>query len=466
MQKTACALAALIGAMGGGCGSVSDETNRPAPMLVTGGAIGGGHINGYLNVYVTDGDTNAVIPGARVSVDGSSCINTTDQTGLATFDPMTCSSSLHGSVMLNISATGYSPSTALGVNGANVTMTLQATTRPTPPQATVSGTIAGWDGLPAPASGHTLIGYVAASQTDDLGDLANNIAQGTRDISIGGTALTTTIAANSCARNALVDDCNWKLAARTGAQAHFAVILDSYDNGTPNDSSDDVTTLVGWAVLTGLNLSAGQTVTNEALPMISASDMQTVSTSFPSLPAGMTYLQAYPAVELPNGEGRIPVVFPVLTASSTVTGVPKIAGATYDLLATAQATKSASHPQSTAWVHGFSTSATAAVTAWQLPPTGLTAQGASFSFEPAPGATVHSAEFQDGNGNRLWDVTILDGSTSFDSLYVDAFPAGTGTVTMVVTGLTIPGVDLTNVQFQQVAKQLTAASSDQVTFMP
>jgi len=278
MRKLFCGLSALMAAIGGGCGSVSDGTNHPAPMLVEGGAIAGGHISGYMNVYVTDGDSNAVLAGATVQV--GSCSVTTDPTGLATFDPTGCPS-LNGPVTLTASAGGYAPSTAIGVNGANVTMTLQAFTRPAPATAQVSGTIAGWEDLPAPGSGHTTIAYVAASQTDDLGDLANNIAQGTRDIQIGGTALTTTIAANSCARNALVDDCNWQLATRTGAQAHFAIVLDSYDNGTPSDSSDDVTTLVGWALLQGLSLSAGQTVMNEALPMMAAGDMQTITASLP-----------------------------------------------------------------------------------------------------------------------------------------------------------------------------------------
>lgn len=105
-----------------------------------------------------------------------------------------------------------------------------------------------------------MVGLVAASQTSNLGDLANNIPQGTRTVQVAGGLTTTTIAANSCVRNALADDCNWQLAARTGAQAHFAIIVDLYDNGTPADSSDDVTTLVGWALLRGLNLSDGDLV--------------------------------------------------------------------------------------------------------------------------------------------------------------------------------------------------------------
>ena len=461
MRKLFCGLSALMAAIGGGCGSVSDGTNHPAPMLVEGGAIAGGHISGYMNVYVTDGDSNAVLAGATVQV--GSCSVTTDPTGLATFDPTGCPS-LNGPVTLTASAGGYAPSTAIGVNGANVTMTLQAFTRPAPATAQVSGTIAGWEDLPAPGSGHTTIAYVAASQTDDLGDLANNIAQGTRDIQIGGTALTTTIAANSCARNALVDDCNWQLATRTGAQAHFAIVLDSYDNGTPSDSSDDVTTLVGWALLQGLSLSAGQTVMNEALPMMAAGDMQTITASFPALPAGMSYLAAYPAIELPNGQGRIPAAFPTLTTGATTSSIPKVAGASYDLLATAQATKSAGEPSSMAWVHGFSPSSTATVSAWMMAPTGITVNGGITSFVPATGATVHSAEFTDSGGRRLWSVTIFDGTTSFTLPAVTPNPLapGTGTVTLNVSALTIPGVDLTNVQFKQATQKLTAISSDQI----
>jgi hypothetical protein len=461
MQKTYCGLVALMAAIGGGCGSVSDGSNHPAPMLVEGGAIGGGHISGYMNVYVTDGDSNAVLTGATVQV--GSCSATTDATGLAKLDPTGCPS-LTGPVTLTASASGYAPSMAIGVNGANVTMTLQAFNRPAPATAQVSGTIAGWEDLPAPASGHTTIGYVAASQTDDLGGLANNIAQGTRDIQIAGTALTTTIAANSCARNALVDDCNWQLVTRTGAQAHFAVVLDNYDNGTPNDSSDDVTTLVGWALLQGLNLTAGQTVTNEALPMLAAGDLQTITASFPALPAGMTYLAAYPAIELPNGQGRLPAAFPVLTTSMTTSSIPKVSGASYDLLASAQATKSAAEPASMAWVHGFSPSSTATVSAWMMAPTGLTVNGKTTSFVPATGATVHSAEFTDPTGKRLWSVTIFDSTTSFvlPDVIPDPLAPGTGTVRLNVSALVIPGVDLTNVQFQQATQKVTAISSDQI----
>src|SRR5579863_7516456 len=304
MRKSARGVYVAIGALvaATGCGSVSDS-NHPAPVLVPGGGIGGGAIEGYLNVYVIDADTNAPLTGAAVQVGASSasapCMALTDSTGLVVFDPMSCPM-LRGAVTVTASTTGYAPSTWIGANGANMTINIQANVRPAPDTATVSGTIAGWESLPAPATEHTTIGLVAASQTTDLGDLANNITQPTRTISVGGTALTTTIPANACVRNALADDCNWQLIARTGPQAHFAIIVDQDPNGTPNDSTDDIVTPLGWALLTGLDLTKDATAVNETLPQVAATDLVAFSATFPALPAGMTSFNAYPAIELPG----------------------------------------------------------------------------------------------------------------------------------------------------------------------
>src|SRR4051794_13946281 len=210
MRKSARGVSLAIGVLvaATGCGSVSDS-HHPAPMLVPGGGIGGGGIGGSLNVYVIDADTYAPIAGAAVLVGGSAasapCMALTDSTGLATFDPMSCPK-LHGAVTVTASATAYAPSTWIGANGANMTINIQANERPTPDTATVSGTIAGWESLPAPAAGHTTIGLVATSQATNLGDLSNDIKQPTRTISVAGTALTTTIPGNACVRNALADD--------------------------------------------------------------------------------------------------------------------------------------------------------------------------------------------------------------------------------------------------------------------
>ena len=479
MRKSGRAVYLAIGVLvaATGCGSVSD--NHPAPVLVPGGGIGGGAIDGYLNVYVIDADTNAPLTGAAVQVGASSasapCMALTDSTGLVTFDPMSCPM-LRGAVTVTASATGYAPSTWIGANGANMTINIQANVRPAPDTATVSGTIAGWESLPAPATGHTTIGLVAASQATNLGDLANNITQPTRTISVAGTALTTTIPANACVRNALADDCNWQLIARTGPQAHFAIIVDQDPNGTPNDSTDDIITPLGWALLTGLDLTKDATV-NETLPQIAAADLVPFSATFPALPAGMTYFNAYPAIELPGGAGRIPAVVPTLGPNVTMTSVPKLGGTTtvglaggsYDLLASAQATMNAAEPASLTWMHGVSVAAPVAVSAWLPAPTGLAASGGQYSFVPVTGATLHSAEFKDPNGGgRTWSVTIFDGSTTFTLPGLSPNPLATssGMDTLTVSALVIPGINLASVGFDDAAQKLTGLSTDQITVAP
>src|ERR1022692_2093569 len=178
MRKASGGLVVVLGLLGAGCGSVSD--NHPTPNLVPGGGIGSGKINGYLNVYVTDDDTRAPIMGASVRVGPSAnsmpCEALTDSTGLATFDPQSCKS-LNGPVTVTASDSGYAPSTWIGADGANMTMTIRAM-HPTPVDtATVSGTIAGWESLPAPATGHNTIAIIAASQAPNLGDRGNNLTQ-------------------------------------------------------------------------------------------------------------------------------------------------------------------------------------------------------------------------------------------------------------------------------------------------
>jgi hypothetical protein len=349
--------------------------------------------------------------------------------------------------------------------------------RPAQDTAMVSGTIAGWESLPAPATGHSTIGLVAASQTTNLGDLANNITQPTRTIAVGNTVLTTTVPANACIRNALVDDCNWQLIARTGPQAHFAIIVDQDPNGTPDDSTDDIITPLGWALLTGLDLTVGATMVNETLPQVAAADLVPFSATFPALPAGMTYFNAYPAIELPGGEGRIPAVVPTLGANVTMTSVPKLSGTTtvglaggsYDLLASAEATMTAAEPASLSWMHGVNVTSPVALTPWIPAPTGIAASGGQYSFVPVTGATLHSAEFKDPNsGARTWSVTIFDGSTTFTLPGLSPNPLATssGMDTLTVSALVIPGINLGNVGFDDATQKLTGLSTDQITFTP
>ena len=448
------------------CGDVS----KPAgPRLIPGGGVGDGKISGTLNVYVTDDDTRTPVSSAAVRVGGSAdpaaCQGLTNSTGLVIFDATSCPS-LKGPVTLTASAGGYAPSTWIGVDGTNVTVPIRATTRPDVDTATVSGTIAGWDTLPAPATNHQTLALIGASQSPDLGDRANNITQGMRTVDVLGGLTTADIPANVCVRSALADDCSWQLTTRTGAQAHFAIVIDQDTKGT-TDETDDTNTVIGWAIKTGLNFSAGDAASGEALQMIADADMQPVTASFATLPSGMSFVASYPMLEL-GAEGRIPIILPVLDLTHTATRVPKpagaLAGATYDLIGQAQGAKDQPAPASLAWLRHVNIAATVAIAAWMPPPAALSTAGGTFSFSPVAGATLHSAELLGATGERAWSVTIFDGSTSFTLPGLSPDPVPIGTVRFSVSALQIPGVELTAVQFDDAKDLLTAISSDQVTY--
>ncbi|HMF39699.1 MAG TPA: hypothetical protein VKQ32_03335 [Polyangia bacterium] len=451
-----------------GCGGVSSP---PGPRLIDGGGVGDGKISGALHVYVIDNETHAVISSASVRVGASSdpaaCTLLTDSTGLADFDSKVCPG-LKGPVTVTASAQGYAPTTWIGVNAVNLTMDVRNTNPPPVDMATVSGTIAGWDSLPVPPANHQTLALVGYSQSPTLGDRANNITQGMRTIVVGSQS--PMIMSNLCVLNASVSDCNWSMQARTGFQAHYALIVDHYNNMTPNDDTDDTFTVTGWAILRGITLVKGDNINGEVLKMIPDSDAQSFTVSFAALPSGMNYLGAFPALELGQmgWEGRIPLVAPALDLTHTTTRVPKAIGdlsdMTYSLIAQAQDAKDTKRPASLAWLHNVDVSKTVQLTSWLAAPSAISTANGTFSFSAVPGATIQQGEIQDANGNRLWSVTLFDGSTSFTLPGLSPDPLPTGTLTFEASALLVPGIDLGNFTVYDVQDKITGIAQDDVTY--
>ena len=462
----ACITAAVAAAA---CGGV--ESHTVAPRLIPGGGVGDGAIDGQLNVYVTDDQTRAPVAGASVRVGASAvtapCMALTDSTGLALFDGASCPS-LHGKQTLTASAGGYTPTTWIGVNGTNLTLTIRPSAPAAVATATVSGTIAGWDSLPAPASGHQTLAIVTFSQTRVLGDPANDIAQGKRTISVPVVG-STEIPANVCVRNVLVDDCSWQLTTRTGAQAHYAAILDQDTKGTPNDDSDDTFTVTAWAVKVGLSFSAGQTASGESLAMLADAAMRTLTVAMTSPPTGLDAVSGFPMLDL-GGDGRIPITSPVLDLTTTTTRVPAatgdLAGARYDLLAQAQDAKDKDQPSTLAWLHGIDPAATVALSGWLAPPSAIAASAGTYSFTATAGATLHGADIEDATGTHasLWAITIFDGSTSFTLPGLSPDPLSASAMRLKVSALQIPGTNLQNVAFDDARDTITGIASDVIMF--
>jgi hypothetical protein len=451
------------------CGNTT--VNVPTtPRMIPGGGLGDGPIAGTLNVYVIDDDTKAPVSGAAVRVGGSAepspCMVNSDSTGLAVFERKTCML-LTDKQSVTVSATGYSPTTWIGVNATNLTMSIRAITPAVIDTATITGTITGWDMLPPPAAQHQTLALIGYSGSRTLGDAANNLTQDKRTVTVPliGDVM---IDSNVCVRNALVNDCNWRLKTRTGAQAHYAVVLDQDTKGTTNNDADDTFTVIGWAIKTGLTFSKDNGADGEALTLLADADMQPFSTSFPTPPSGLDYIGAFPMLDL-GDEGRIAIVLPALNLTNTSTRVPKLAGALgsgkYDFFAKAQDAKDKDLPSTLSWAHAID--ATTPVTAlnWLLPPTGITATGGTYSFTAVLGATLHGAELQTMDGKRAWSVTIFDGSTSFTLPGVSPDPLPTGMARLAVSALVVPDFNLTNAKFDDLQEKLTHISSDQIMFM-
>ena len=461
-----------IVALAAACGDVS----KPAgPRLIPGGGIQDGKITNTLFVYVTDDDTREPVSSANVRVGAASstapCEVLTDSTGLATFDATSCPT-LKGPVTLTASASGYAPATWIGADGTNMTVPIRSLVRSSVPSAMVSGTIAGWDGLPAPAANHQTLAIIGSSQSRQLGDAANEMVQGTRSVNAMIGVLTTpiTIPGNVCVRRqetaVSVNDCNWQLKTRTGAQALYAVILDQDTKGTDAEA-DDTMTVTGWAIKTNETFTANQQATGLSLELISDANMQPFTAAFASPPSGMDYVGAFPMIDL-GAAGRIPVVLPVLDLMHTMTRVPKptgqLAGAKFDLLAQARDAADQPEPASIAWLHGVNAAGTVEVKAWMLPPTGLSTAGGTFSFSPVAGATVHAADLDNAAGDRVWSISIFDGTTSFTLPGVSPDPLPLGTVQFIVSAFKAPGANLSSFAFDDLQDQLTDLSSDAMAF--
>jgi hypothetical protein len=453
------------------CGNTSVTSAPPAPRLIAGGGLGDGPVAGALNVYVTDDATRAPVSGSTVRVgapsDPAACTALTDSTGLAIFDAKSCALVASGKQSLTASAAGYAPSTWLGVDATNLTVTIRATTPPPVDSAVVTGTIAGWDTLPAPAAAHNTLAIVGYSADPTASDAVNNIAQDMRNVHVASLNVDVPVASNVCLRNALVDDCAWRFKTRLGAQAHYAVVVDQDTKGTDDDDSDDTFTVIAWAIKSGLSFEKDQGADGEALTLLTDDQMQPFTASFPAPPSALDYLAAFPILDL-GGDGRIAIVLPALDLTHMMTRVPKLAGpfagARYDLLAKAQDGKATPQPSTLSWSHGVDATKTVSSLPWLPPPTGLAATAGTYAFTAVPGATVQGVELQTPAGARAWSVTIFDGTTSFALPGVSPDPLPAGDALLVVSALVIPGFKVDDAAFDELAKTLTQSSSAELTF--
>lgn len=430
-----------------------------APVLIPGGGVSSGPVAGVLHVFVVVAGTDAPLSGALVRVgapDAASPLSAaTDQSGLVTFRD----AALTGAQVVTVTAAGHVAATWFGVGGSNVTIPLVPSPPPPVPTATVSGTIEGWDAFPSPGVGMYRAALVGYAHTDSPLDPANSLQQPTDG---NGTPL------NLCIYSPFVatDPCAWTLTSRTGPVALYATIVNGDPNGTNTDTSDDTITVIGYAVLTGLDLSDGQTLTGQEL--VQVADLTDVTLSFPSAPAGLGDVIGVPYLLL-GGEGRLPLYLFRPDAATAL--LPQLtgpfAGLAYDFTALANTTGAVDAETTLSFLRDVSIAATVQIPAWLPLPTTLstgTAGNGPYSFSAPPGAEFGSVTFSSGAGEAAWHILLLDGSGSFSLPALSPDPLPTGSLTMTVTSLVVPSFDPAEFTSAGIGADVTQTSSAQLPF--
>ena len=409
----------LFAACGGG---------PPDPRVIPGGGVGDGEIDGTVNVYVIDEATDAAIVGATVDIAGTQQI--TDDTGLAVFEDV------DGPQVFAVAATGYRSTVWNGANGGNVTIPLPRAPGSPIPQATLTGSIGGWDTITVGAN-HIKAAVVLYSQSDSLGDDANN--------------LQTPNQANICGF-LTPGSCDWTLVTRAGAVTLAAAIVDRDTKGTTAET-DDTQAIIGWAIKTGLTVEDRVNQTGIQLTLVEAGNLQSISVDYGTPPAGLPERGALVGVDIgPDEVVQMPLLgtdtATLLAPTPTVFG----ADATYRLTAIAQTTSGDRGAQSIVLRRAVAGPTLAAGT-WMVPPTGVTATRSSATWTPAAGATAHNVAWVDGNNDAVLEITMFD--TAATTVNVPALVAVPSSGTMSVrVGAIGADIDLTDFSLDEDADKL------------
>ncbi len=406
-----------------GCGSDGPGNDAPARQIVGGGA-GDGAVDGLLNVYVIDGESDAPISGATVLIgeaNEEALEGMTDSAGLISFED----GRLAGPTTVTVVASGYVVSTWFGANAANLTIPIDlAQQNPTVKKATVTGSIDGWDTLPMPATNHFIAAFVGYSQSDDISDEANNIAQPAGD-------------ANLCIKSTPTATCSWSLVSRAGKVAVFATILDIDTKGTET-SADDVFSTVGYAYRLGLVVEDGVNLSAINLKMVEKADLDSATVTIPAAPSGLDQTGTILGIDA-GDDGVLMLGFGQDTPSldtlvPTLTGV--FAGMTYRAIAFASDSRDPEdrdeNKLSATLERGLTAAGTIALGSWLPMAGGLTRNGDTFSFSSVAGATFHAGKLLDKDENVVWNMASFDGRTSFELRAITPSPVPTGAVDMTV----------------------------------
>jgi hypothetical protein len=430
--------------------AASSDLLAAAPRIITGGGVGDAPLSGTLHVYVIESSSGSALGGAAVHVQpssGDALDGTTDTSGLAEFH----AAGLAGPAEITASASGHTPATFIGADGTNVTLALDLPLSSPPPRAMIEGSV-DFSGLPSPSPAHAWVAVVHYTRTGPFDTPENVISSGT---------------SNQCvwqAGQSVPPPCAYQLSSRTGKLMPYAHIFDC------------PTVTCAGAVFTSLALPAAA---NRHMTLAAADDVKnvnltqatfmtrTMTVSYPPVPSASLTTVFTLAYADAGAEGWLDFSFVAatdpapLTASSGQVDLPEFtlpgdpAAVVWNLVSLAKV-PAAGVPASLGVVHQVALpngGGSAEVTAWVPLSTNLAASSGTYSFTAAPGATLSQAQIADSQSNPVWEIFILDGTTSFElpSLVPDPIPLGSVELRVIANLWTKPSpFDPRNFSFSSV----------------
>lgn len=416
-----------------GCGD--DAPEGPEPRLIEGGGIGDGPIDGVANLYVVDDATRMPISGATVRIG--------DKDGVTDADGLFVATGVTGPLNVIAKAAGFRTDMWVGANGANMTMSLEREAKAIPDRANLTATIAGWQNLTV-APTHRKLAIAFYSQTDDLGDPANEIQ------TMPGPAACATLADGAT--------CQLTITTRVGRVALLAVILDVDPKGTPNDDSDDTSEFLAYAHKPNITVEPGVDQTGIQLTVLPRAENQVVTVDFGSPPANLNGRFALIGIDV--GDDGVFQLVPRTPAEPAfiVPKLPALGATGYRLTALAADGNPAS--QQSIVLRRDLTGTTLSAGAWLEPPSSATVTRTDATWSLVSDATIHGFEISSGV-TRVVNVTVLDGTTAVTLPDLVTLPSGPLTATVNAIGA--PGLDVTNFVLDEEREKLSQISQRLVT---
>ncbi|CAN5899804.1 hypothetical protein BH11MYX3_BH11MYX3_41150 [soil metagenome] len=418
------------------CGD--DGSSKVPPRVIEGGGIGDGPIDGVANIYVIDDKTRDPIAGATVKV--GTVEGTTDSEGLFVIEDV------KGPQTIVVKAATFRSEMWVGANGTNMTFDLGPATDPVAPKSTLTGSI-DLSSIQVPA-GHLRVGVVFYSQTDDIGDVDNEIK--------------TADDKNVCNGGGMANPmpCAFTIDVRGGRVALLAAIYDRNLNGTPNNFDDDTSTLIRWAYRGGITVTPGVSQASQDLTLVDVGMMGNITVDFGSPPTGLQTIGALIGIDLgTDGVFQIGLFRTPTDATLLTPKLPAVGGTSYRLTAVANNGTDPATTQSIVLRRAL-TGPTLTAGTWLAPPAAPVVTRTSASWTAVPGATVQSVEYTQGTANLL-NVSVFDGSTQVTVPDLVALPAGM--ITAAVNAIGAEGLDVTEFSLDADRDKLNQVSGQTVT---